>query len=232
MAPRVTDARPTATGAERPGARPCCSPAVFLALSLAGYDPADPPGLAAEPPNAPPANPCGPVGATLAHVLFTALGLVVVPGPARRSPSSTCCCSAAGRSPSTACRLLGFALVLAVAAALVQRFAPGLEPSPPVGSGGYLGAVEVDVPRRPVRAGRDVPDPRRRRAVGPGALLRRPARLAGPGARPLVARLRPRPAAATAVPGTCRWPCRRRASRGRADPVAGPRPASRLRSAR
>src|SRR5689334_10544529 len=47
---------------------------VFLAISLAGYTPADTPGLAAEPANTPPANPCGPVGATLAYVLFQALG--------------------------------------------------------------------------------------------------------------------------------------------------------------
>ncbi len=47
---------------------------VFLGLSLLGYDPADPPGQAAEPPNQPPSNPCGPVGAVLAHVMFTTLG--------------------------------------------------------------------------------------------------------------------------------------------------------------
>src|SRR5947209_10133778 len=47
---------------------------VFLALSLAGYHPADVPGLAAEPPNLPPVNPCGPVGATLASGLFQVMG--------------------------------------------------------------------------------------------------------------------------------------------------------------
>src|SRR5438067_112139 len=47
---------------------------LFLALSLAGYEPADAPGVAAEPANRPPANPCGPVGASLAFVLFQALG--------------------------------------------------------------------------------------------------------------------------------------------------------------
>ena len=49
---------------------------LFLALSLGGYDPADAPGSGAEPPNRSPmlSNPCGPVGATLAHVLFNVLG--------------------------------------------------------------------------------------------------------------------------------------------------------------
>ena len=49
---------------------------LFLALSLGGYDPADAPGSGAEPPNHSPllSNPCGPVGATLAHVSFNVLG--------------------------------------------------------------------------------------------------------------------------------------------------------------
>src|SRR5262245_29421436 len=47
---------------------------VFLALSLAGYDPADPPGHGAEPANTHPVNSCGPVGAALAHAMFTMIG--------------------------------------------------------------------------------------------------------------------------------------------------------------
>jgi hypothetical protein len=47
---------------------------VFLGLSLGGYDPADPPGWGADPLNNPPANPCGPVGAFCAHILFISLG--------------------------------------------------------------------------------------------------------------------------------------------------------------
>src|SRR4051794_15821977 len=99
---------------------------VFLMLSLAGYDPADAPGRAAEPVNIPPANPCGPVGATLAFVFFQALGwssYLVLLGIAvadlllfrRRAV------------PEIGLRMLGFALVLAVAAGILQRFAPGLD---------------------------------------------------------------------------------------------------------
>ena len=115
---------------------------VFLALSVAGYHPADAPGLAAEPANATPVNPCGPVGATLAFVLYQVLGwssYLLLAGLAvvdlllfRRR-----------RVPEVALQVLGFALVLAVAAGLVQRVSPGLDRSPPVGSGGYLGAFEV-----------------------------------------------------------------------------------------
>jgi DNA segregation ATPase FtsK/SpoIIIE, S-DNA-T family len=92
---------------------------VFLALSLAGFDPADPPGSAADPPNAPPANPCGPVGAGIAHVLFSSVGWATDVGP----------------------RLAGLGLVVLVAATVAQRFGSRLEPSHPVGPGGYLGAV-------------------------------------------------------------------------------------------
>jgi len=113
---------------------------VFLALSLAGYDPADPPGWGASPLNQPPSNPCGPVGALLSHVLFTLLGwaawlallgsavlnILVAsrrPVPDRLGPS------------------MGFALVLLVTAGLVHKLVPNLAPSPPIGSGGYLGAL-------------------------------------------------------------------------------------------
>jgi S-DNA-T family DNA segregation ATPase FtsK/SpoIIIE len=113
---------------------------VFLLLSLYGYDPADPPGWGAEPLNTRPTNPCGPVGAALAHALFTTMGwaswlvppaLLVVnllfirrrPVPDRASPS------------------IGYVMVLAVATATIHKLAPTLWPSPPVGSGGYVGAL-------------------------------------------------------------------------------------------
>jgi S-DNA-T family DNA segregation ATPase FtsK/SpoIIIE len=115
---------------------------LFLALSLGGYDPADSPGTGAVPPNHSPylSNPCGPVGATLAHVLFVSLGwtswlalvgLVAV----------NVLVVAGRRVPDRAGPALGFGLFLAVAAGLVQKYAPGLWPSPPVGSGGYVGAL-------------------------------------------------------------------------------------------
>src|SRR4051794_20585696 len=112
----------------------------FLALSLAGYDPADAPGTAAQPPNSPPSNPCGPVGAALAHarfvsvgwssflVLFSVLGYDILMFRRRSVPDK-------------ALRGVGLALLVAVAAALAQRFMPGIRPRPPVGTGGYLGAL-------------------------------------------------------------------------------------------
>ena len=114
----------------------------FLALSLVGYDPADPPGLAAEPVNNPPSNPCGPVGAALAHLLFVTVG--------RASYLILFAASVADllafrrrKVADPALRLVGLVLVVAVACSLVQKFDPGRRPAPAVGSGGYVGAASV-----------------------------------------------------------------------------------------
>jgi S-DNA-T family DNA segregation ATPase FtsK/SpoIIIE len=115
---------------------------VFLGLSLSGYDPADPPGSAVFPANSMPKNPCGPVGASLAHAAFQAFGLaswglvwglsvVAIFMMSRR------------RVPEAGLRAAGFLLLLAVVSAMLRRFGPGLEPCPPVGTGGYSGALAV-----------------------------------------------------------------------------------------
>src|SRR5262245_52800834 len=114
----------------------------FLALSLVGYDPADAPGTAVDPPNSPTANLCGPVGATIAHSLFVTVGwssyLLLLAMLAidvllfrRRAV------------PEKGLRAVGFVLLVCVAAGLVQKFAANAGRSPTVGGGGYVGAVEV-----------------------------------------------------------------------------------------
>jgi DNA segregation ATPase FtsK/SpoIIIE, S-DNA-T family len=113
---------------------------VFLGLSLAGYDPADPPGRAAEPVNQPPTNICGPVGALFAHVLFTTLGWsswLLLLGLAVVNILVT----TRRRVPDKIGPTLGFALVLIVAAGFFHKLAPTLMPSPAIGSGGYAGAL-------------------------------------------------------------------------------------------
>jgi S-DNA-T family DNA segregation ATPase FtsK/SpoIIIE len=113
---------------------------IFLGLSLAGYDPADPPGWAAEPLNQPPSNPCGPVGATVAHGLFLLLGWsswLLLLGLAAINVLA-----ASGRPvPDKLGPAFGFALVILVCAGLIQKVAPALARSAPVGSGGYFGAL-------------------------------------------------------------------------------------------
>ncbi|MDB5350043.1 MAG: spoIIIE [Planctomycetota bacterium] len=113
---------------------------LFLALSLIGYDPADSPGSAAVPPNSPPKNLCGPVGALLAHALFTVFGwagLLILFGllmmdwlTFRRR-----------MVPEKGLRLAGFGLVVIVCSSLIQTYVSSLRPSPPVGPGGYVGAI-------------------------------------------------------------------------------------------
>jgi DNA segregation ATPase FtsK/SpoIIIE, S-DNA-T family len=113
---------------------------VFLGLSLGGYNPADPPGWGADPLNDPPANPCGPVGALFAHILFISLGwsswllllglaVLNVLLVARRTV------------PDRLAPAVGFVITLVVSAGFIHRLAPGLRPSPTVGTGGYIGAT-------------------------------------------------------------------------------------------
>ncbi len=116
--------------------------AAFLALSLIGYDPADLPGDAADPPNDPPANPCGPVGATLAHLLNASVGAA--------SYLLLFASAVAGMAVvrrrevvDPALRLIGLALILLVGSALIQKYDPDRRPSPTVGGGGYVGASSV-----------------------------------------------------------------------------------------
>jgi S-DNA-T family DNA segregation ATPase FtsK/SpoIIIE len=111
---------------------------VYVALAVFGYDPADPPTTSVAPANAVPTNPCGPIGASLAHHSLEMLGWsIVVPlaGAAsatllllRQRALSGWVWGSAGLPP----------LTLAAAAGL-SRWLPELEPSTPVGPGGFIG---------------------------------------------------------------------------------------------
>lgn len=113
---------------------------VFLALSLAGYNPADPPGSSAYPPNISVVNPCGPVGAWFAHCLIAGFGMgawwalicwtVLTARTILRRPL---------HDPLH--KLAGSAVVLIVTSALAQEVAGGLPFGAPVGPGGYVGAL-------------------------------------------------------------------------------------------
>jgi S-DNA-T family DNA segregation ATPase FtsK/SpoIIIE len=113
---------------------------LFLAISLAGYDPADRHGANVHPPNASVANPCGPVGASIAHGLVTSLGwsswLLLYALFAidllwfRRVPIR-----------EKGVRAVGLGLLLLVAATFSHKLGSGLTHVPPVGAGGYLGGL-------------------------------------------------------------------------------------------
>ena len=117
----------------------------------------------------PPANPCGPVGAFFAHVLFISLGWsswLLLLGLAvinilligRRSV------------PDRLGPAVGFVLILIVSAGFIHRLAPGSTPSPTVGSGGYIGAAVAIFLEALFPPDRHDPHPRRDRSVRPGAL--------------------------------------------------------------
>ncbi len=112
---------------------------LFLALSLYGYDPAD--AREAGGPVAP-ANLCGPVGASLANASQQVFGwgswLVLL-----AMASVNLLIVGRRRIADRVGAASGFGLVVVVASALIDKFAPGLRPSPPVGSGGYAGALAV-----------------------------------------------------------------------------------------
>jgi len=120
---------------------------IFLTLSLAGFDPADPPGTAAAPANDPPANPCGPVGAWLAHALCESVGLAA--WLAVLATGSLIVLTWRRRDvPDPAPRLAGLAMVVGVGAALAQGLCERRGPAwpgrgPAVGDGGYLGSLAV-----------------------------------------------------------------------------------------
>jgi S-DNA-T family DNA segregation ATPase FtsK/SpoIIIE len=116
--------------------------AVFAGLSIASYDPADPPSTSVFPAPTEISNLCGPAGAQLAHVLhssvgfgvwFLLFGLTAADFRLFRAKPIT----------DPVVRLFGFALSLAAVCVALQLLIPGLGDGPVIGSGGYAGAVGV-----------------------------------------------------------------------------------------
>jgi S-DNA-T family DNA segregation ATPase FtsK/SpoIIIE len=112
----------------------------FVGLSLASFDPADPPGDAVFPPREHVANLCGPAGAKVAHVGLSAVGfgayyllfaLVVVDLRLfARTGGTDMVCKAAGWGVTVAAACTGLSLLM-----------PGLPGVPVSGSGGRLGGA-------------------------------------------------------------------------------------------
>ncbi len=112
---------------------------VFVGLALFSYHPADPPGTSVFPPAESTANLCGPMGAELAHHLFTRLGygayFVLV-----------CLVSSDGRLFSKVgldgliTRTFGLLLALGAVCVGLNLLLPQFGQWPVVGTGGYVGA--------------------------------------------------------------------------------------------
>ncbi|MEN1681052.1 MAG: DNA translocase FtsK [Planctomycetota bacterium] len=113
---------------------------LLVGVSIATYDPADPPGSTVWPPRAEVANACGPGGAWLAHSLLEMLGvgawyavlsLAVLTGLllARKAVDQ----------PVT--RTAGWAMSVVGLTTLAAMLMPSWTPGPVVGAGGYVGAM-------------------------------------------------------------------------------------------
>ncbi|MSR57030.1 MAG: DNA translocase FtsK [Planctomycetaceae bacterium] len=115
---------------------------VFVALCLASYDPADPPGSVVHPPRSETLNTCGPVGALVAHGLHASVGM-----------ASWFVLFSLGfldfrlfarkvyRDPYL--RAGGWLLLVTSIAMGLRLAVPGWGSGSPIGSGGYLGAWGV-----------------------------------------------------------------------------------------
>ena len=112
---------------------------VFVALALWTHDPADPPGDSVFPLNDEVRNLCGPSGATVANNLRNLMGL-----GAWLLPIALGSCGLSWLLREDSDRpitpLAGCTVLLIVGCTALRGLAPGLSGSPPVGSGGFLGA--------------------------------------------------------------------------------------------
>jgi len=116
----------------------------FVGLSLASYDPADPPGDSVFPSGDHVANLCGPAGALIAHAALGAVGfgayyllysLVLVDLRLFARSGST----------DKLCRTFGWGVTLAAACAGLSLLLPALPGATASGSGGRLGAAAAAV---------------------------------------------------------------------------------------
>ena len=113
--------------------------AVFLGLSLASYDPADPPALSVFPARAVAQNLGGSAGAVAAHLLVVALGVgayfllvALIVADIRLF--------ARDKAGDPVWRLVGATLMLVAVCVAAQWFLPFTLTGPLTGNGGYLGA--------------------------------------------------------------------------------------------
>jgi S-DNA-T family DNA segregation ATPase FtsK/SpoIIIE len=114
---------------------------LFLAASMAGFDPADPPTHAAWPANAPVRNWCGPVGASVAYHIFRLLGIGA--WVLAISTGVMLGLSAFGRRVGhPGVRLVGLLMLAAAVSGLQGLVAPRTGAFPDL-AGGLVGAVGV-----------------------------------------------------------------------------------------
>ena len=112
----------------------------FVSLSIVGFDPADPPTKSVSPANTIATNPCGPVGAVIAHHLMETVGWSVWI-PILGAGSVTLLVFRQRPFASWGWGMSGLPPLMLATAAGIARWTPDLKPCTPVGPGGYIGAA-------------------------------------------------------------------------------------------
>lgn len=112
----------------------------FLAVALATYDPADPPGGLVYPEPAAVNNACGRLGAWVAAWLFAGFGIGAYYLAASLAVLDFAML-ARRKIEQPVLRMVGWSLSLIALATLAAMALPGLSPGPVIGPGGYLGAA-------------------------------------------------------------------------------------------
>ena len=116
---------------------------LFFVTSIATFDPADPPGTAAWPPNVPPHNLCGTVGAHLAYALLWAIGDGVFPLLLFLLAAALLWLSQRGVGDKVF-RIAGALLLIAAVSVLSSMMAMNAWPHMPEGNGGVLGLAILE----------------------------------------------------------------------------------------
>jgi DNA segregation ATPase FtsK/SpoIIIE, S-DNA-T family len=112
----------------------------FLAVSLATYEPADPPGTLISPPRDYYENACGRVGAYAAHLLFAGVGYAAVYVVGSLVTVSVLLLRRR-EIDQPVLRGIGWAISLAALSTLIAMILPQRSPGPEAGAGGFVGAL-------------------------------------------------------------------------------------------
>ncbi len=113
---------------------------VFAGLSLASYEPADPPGDAVFPPQEHVANLCGPAGARLAHGALSAIGFGAYYLLFAATVVDLRLFARSGESDKL-CRTVGWGITLAAVCGGLSLIIPAVGRTTVAGSGGQFGAA-------------------------------------------------------------------------------------------
>ena len=112
----------------------------LLAVALLGYEPTDPPSTLIFPARTEYQNPCGPIGAYVAHYMFESVGIGAYYLAGSLAALSVVLLRRRGIDQPVL-RAFGWAMSLVALSTLANMLLPNMTPGPEIGSGGFLGAM-------------------------------------------------------------------------------------------